>query len=126
MQMPLWLSRLVRTIAICTLPLATSCSLRLADFNAISTRNVNLDQIDLDSVSGKRVVGTSTRFIFLFIPFGLPTLEEAVDDALDSGGGDLMTDTAVYSTGWWFLVGTTSIEVRGSVVETKKARRGGS
>jgi hypothetical protein len=110
----------------CALLLATSCSVRLADFNAISTRNVNLDLIDLDSVPSKKVVGSSTRFIFLCIPFGLPTLEEAVDDALDAGGGDLMTDTAVYRTGWWFLVGTTSIEVRGSVVDTTKAKRGGS
>lgn len=117
---------IARALAITSLLLGSSCTVRVADFNAISTRNVNLDRIDLDSVDGKKVIGTSSRFIFLFIPFGLPTLQEAVDEALDAGGGDLMTDTAVYTSFWWFIFGSTKIEVRGTVVDTAKAQRGGS
>lgn len=104
--------------------LATSCATRVADFNAISTRNVVLDEVDLDRVEGRRVVGSSSRAILLFLPLGFPSLEEAVDEALEQGGGDLLVDAAVYRTSWWFLIGSTGIEVRGTVVNTKNLMKG--
>jgi hypothetical protein len=63
---------------------------------------------------GWRIVEVHTRFYSL----GLPHLNEAVDDALDKGHGDLMLDASVYQGGWWFLFGQVKMQVRGNVVKT--------
>jgi hypothetical protein len=110
----------IRPILAAAAFLLASCQTRLADFTAISTRQVRMESVDLDAHGGSRVRGTSSRFILLFLPFGLPSLQEAVDDALDQGSGDVVLDAAVYRTGWWFLVGTTTLEVRGRVVDSKR------
>ena len=100
--------------------LIAGCSMRIADFTICTTRNVNLDRVDLDTLPQQdKVEGFDKKFIFLFIPFGFPHLETAVDDALDKGNGDVMVDTAVYSEWWWFIVGQTGIKVRGTVVKTR-------
>lgn len=96
----------------------SACTIRQADLTAISTREVNLHGVDLNSLPKKRVVGEDSSFVFLFIPFGLPQLEDAIDDALDKGGGDLMLDAIIYTRSWWFLIGEETIKVKGSVVNT--------
>ncbi|MDY0270036.1 hypothetical protein [Trichloromonas sp.] len=99
---------------------AGGCSVRLGDLSTISTQNVNLDKIDLDSLPQvKGVTGKDTKFVFLFIPFGVPHLEDAVDDALEKGGGDLITDAVIHARGWWFLIGQNTLEVKGNVVKTR-------
>jgi len=105
----------------CLMALTLSgCSLRLGDLSTISTQSVTLNQVDLDALPQvKGVTGKDTKFVFLFIPFGVPHLEDAVDDALAKGGGDLMTDAVIHSRGWWFLVGQNSLEIKGNVVNTK-------
>ena len=86
----------------------------------ISSRNINLDEVDLDSVPQvKGVSGKDTKWWILFIPLGLPQLEEAIDQALKKGDGDLMTDAAIYSEGWWFIVGQSTIRIEGTVVKTR-------
>jgi len=101
--------------------LGAGCSsVRMADVTVISTRNVNIDMVDLDKMPQvKNVTGEDSKFIFLFIPFGIPTMEEAVDNALVKAGGDVMVDGVFYRKGWWFLVGQTAIEVKGNVVKTR-------
>ena len=96
----------------------TGCMTRVADMTAISTRNVSLDKLDLDALPQRKVVGEASTFIFLIIPFGIPHLEDAVDDALNKGNGDLMLDASIHMGGWWFLVGQSTLQVRGSVVKT--------
>jgi hypothetical protein len=96
------------------------CSVRMADMSVVSTRNVTLDRVDIDNMPQvKRVVGKDSKFMFLFIPFGIPHLEDAVDDALDKGNGDVMVDAVIYSQGWWFIVGVNTIKVKGTVVKTR-------
>ncbi len=96
------------------------CAYRIGDMTVLSTRGVNLDKIDLDKMpQTKNVSGTDSKFIFLFIPLGFPHLENAVDDALDKGGGDLMIDAVIQSEGWWFIIGQTAISVKGNVVKTR-------
>jgi len=100
--------------------LAGCATTRLADLTIVSTRNVKLDKIDLDAMpQTKSVVGKDSNFIFLFIPFGTPHLEDAIDNALDKGNGDVMIDAVVYGQGWWFLVGQDIIKVKGTVVKTR-------
>ena len=102
--------------------LVTGCvtNERVGDMTVLSTQNVTLDKVDIDSLPTKRgVIGKDERFVFLFIPFGQPRLEDAVDDALYKGNGDILLDPVVYRKGWWFLVGKNKIEVKASVVRTK-------
>lgn len=88
----------------------------------ISTRNINLDEVDLDKIPQvKNVSGKDTKWTLLFIPLGFPQLEEAIDRALKQGDGDLMTDAAIYTEGWWFIVGQSSIRVEGTVAKTRGA-----
>ncbi len=96
------------------------CSFRLADMTVVSTKNVTFDKVDLDKMPQVRgIVGKDSKFMFLFIPFGYPVLENAIDDALEKGGGDVMIDAVLYSKGWWFLVGENTLEVKGTVVNTR-------
>lgn len=97
------------------------CSVRVGDLTMISSKSVDLEMVDLDAVpqvSG--VSGKDTKFIFLFIPLGSPQLEQAIDEALRKGGGDLMTDVAIYQDFWWALLfGQTTIRVEGTVAKTR-------
>ena len=68
----------------------------------------------------KNVIGKDKKFVFLFIPFGQPTIKGALNDALQKGNGDLMVDASVYVTNWWFLIGQTGIEIKGDVVKTRE------
>jgi len=102
--------------------LASGCSRRIADMTLMTTRIVSLDRVDLDKLPTKRrVVGEASRWWVLFIPLGLhPTLKEAVDDALNKGGGDIMTDAVVRVSGWTAILFTVeTIEVEGEVVKTR-------
>ncbi len=117
--------RSVRLFASLVCLLAISgCSLRIADMSLISTRNVNLDRVDIDTLEGTQVEGSDSGWIFLFIPFSFPHLENAIDVALNRAGGDLMTDAVVHASGWWFIVGQQTIRVEGTVVNTRRSSRG--
>lgn len=99
--------------------LCSACTIRTADMTVLSTRNVNLDGVNLDALQGQTVEGTDTAWNVLLIPLGFPHLEDAVDDALDQGGGDILTDAVVHVGGWWFIIGQQWITVRGTVVKTR-------
>ena len=99
---------------------STGCSLRLADLTVASTKNVTLDKVDLDSFpQTKGIVGKDTKFNILFIPLGYPHLEDAIDDALDKGNGDVMIDAVLHYKWWQFIIGQDTIEVKGTVVKTR-------
>ena len=118
--MKIFMKCLFSILFFATLITSTACSLRLADLSAVSTRNVTLDKVDLDSFpQTKGIVGKDTKWMFLFIPFGVPHLEDAIDDALDKGNGDMMIDAVLHSKGWWFLIGQSSLQVKGTVVKTR-------
>lgn len=99
---------------------SSGCMTRVGDMTMISSRNVNLDKVDVDKLPQTRgVVGTDRHFVLFFIPFGVPHIKDAVDDALDKGNGDLMTDVVFYQGGWWFIVGENILRVKGTVVKTR-------
>ena len=106
-----------------TLLITTGCTTRLGDMTVLSSRNVTLNKVDLDKLPQvKGITGRDSKFIFLCIPFGVPRLEDALDDALNKGGGDVMIDAVVHQEGWWFLVGETALTVKGTVVNTRGTR----
>ena len=109
----------VGILALC-LTLATGCSIRLADFTVISTKSVELDRVDLDDLpKTENVTGYDKKLMLLFFPLGIPHIENAVDDALEKGNGDAMTDAVLYSSSWWFIVGQNILKVEGDVVNTR-------
>ena len=68
-------------------------------------------------------MGESKKFMFLFFPLGMPTIKEALEDALTKADGDLMIDASLYVSSWWFLIGQTGYELRGTVVNTQEGVR---
>lgn len=117
-------SNKIRTDLVCIVlgVLLMGCSTRLSDFTVISTKGVSLDEVDLDSLPQTTgVTGKDSRFFILFPPFptGYPQLQNAIDDALEKGGGDVMTDGVMHRRVWWFIIGQTALEVKGTVVKTR-------
>ena len=78
----------------------TSCTARLGDFSVLSTRNVDIggNYILVD----RNVEGVEKIPIIIFFPLGYPNVENAIDEALKSAGGDLMTD-AVLTYEWFYI-----------------------
>ena len=78
----------------------TGCTARVGDFSVLSTRNVDIggDYI----LVGRNVEGIEKIPIVIFVPLGYPDVENAVDQALQSVEGDLMTDVVV--TYQWFYI----------------------
>ena len=110
-------------ILIAVLACLGGCTTHISDLSVISNKNIDTGQIDLDAISQKKhVEGQDDKFVFLFIPFGQPTLKEALNDALEKGGGDLMINASVYVRQWWFLIGRSGIRIKGDVVNTKRRK----
>ena len=81
--------------------LFVGCSQRIADFTFVSTRNVD--------IGGKykkiaRYSGSDSRIDVLTIPFGIPDLKQAVDNCIEAGGGELLTDAVVDFNQWTAIV----------------------
>lgn len=100
--------------------LCAGCTTRVGDFTLASTKNVDLGNAQLDVKKGKRVSGEDCKFMFLFIPIGIPSVREAVDDALTKGGGNVMVDQVTYMRGWWFIIGQNCFVVEGTVLDVAK------
>jgi hypothetical protein len=78
------------------LGLATGCATR-SDMTAISSKNVNLQNLSLDPSESKgRTSGEDCTHIISFIPTGgPPTIDEAIDRALEARGANILTDAVV-------------------------------
>ena len=102
----------------------TGCSIRHGDFTVMSSKLVRLSEFELEKVDRvKGIEGKDVQHIIIFIPTsGPPTLEGALDDALEKGGGDVITDAVVIFNGWYipYIYGQNSWIVKGDVVKTRK------
>jgi hypothetical protein len=93
----------------------------MGDLTVASTRLASLDRVDLDALPTKRrVVGEDVKWVVFIIPIGIPHLEDAVEAALDAGGGDVLTDATIHQVSWWFLFGQIGYRVIGDVVDTRQ------
>ena len=100
---------------------STGCAIRHGDFAVLSNKLIRVSEFELDKTDRtKNVVGEEVVHIISFIPTGgRPTLENAIDDALDKGNGDVLIDGVMYSKNWWFIFGQLILEVKGTVVKTR-------
>jgi hypothetical protein len=75
---------------------ATACASR-SDLTAVSSKNVNLSGFRLDRTKSLgRTTGTDCVHIVIFIPTGgPPTIDEALDRALEAKHANLLTDAVV-------------------------------
>jgi ribosomal protein L35AE/L33A len=97
-----------------------SCTYRVIDFTAISSKNVTLNLPE--NSKGQRVKGQDYVTTFLGIPWGAPNLKEATDQAIESAGGeyDALIDGVIYQKRkWYFLFGKFGYEVEGTPIVSK-------
>ena len=102
------------------LNLISGCS-TTSDCTVLSSKVVRLNEFELDKADRKQAHGESIVHTFLFIPDkAQPNLKEALDNALEAGGGDVMTDARLTWRSWWFIYGETGWSVDGNVSKTRK------
>ena len=98
----------------------SGCTTHLTDLSMISNKNINLEKIDIDRAPQRKLVeGEDSKFILLFFPLGQPKIKEAVNKALQKGNGDLLVDASLYYKYWWFIIGQSTIQIKGTVVDTR-------
>ncbi|MFQ5514497.1 MAG: hypothetical protein ACE5FG_08645 [Myxococcota bacterium] len=99
------------------------CVIRHGDFTVMSNKVVRLSGFELDKADRvKGIVGKDVQHVIIFFPIGgVPTLEGALDDAFEKGGGDVLTDAVVKSWYWYipYVYGQSGWSVKGDVVKTR-------
>ena len=105
------------------LTLSSGCVIRHGDFSVVSNKLVRTADFELSKAERtKGIVGEDIKHIYLFFPTGVPTLEEAVDDALRKGNGDVVTDAVIKTWSWYIplIYGQHGWSVTGDVVKTRQ------
>ena len=81
----------------------SSCVTRMTDFTIISTKNIDLSQMATFKRGDARVKGEDSRFIVIIIPTGIPSMKQAIDNAIQSVPGCVgLLDGVVYYK--WFYI----------------------
>jgi len=77
------------------------CTVRLADFTIISTKNIDLAR-GADFKRGQaRIEGVDSVSIIIFVPTGTPNIKEAIDRAIESVPGAVaLLDGVIYAKSW--------------------------
>lgn len=104
----------------------TGCATQnIADLSIIVPEKATITPYNLQHATvNKNVNGEDETSIFLIFPLGSPTLENAVNNTLKNGQGDVLTNAKItYKTRWFVLYGYKSIKVNADVV---KLNRGGN
>jgi len=116
--------RLVKLCCIIMLSfLLCSCSVRHGDFTVLSNKLIDTQAFDLNDTNRHAVVGKDVQHIIIFIPIGgPPTLEGAIDNALDQSDGDVLTDAVIEAWGFYipYIYGQAGWKVAGTAVKTRK------
>ncbi len=90
------------------------CTQRIGDFTLISTKNVDIGG-KYKQVDG-RFSGDDSRGVFLGIPLGTPNLKTAVDNCIQAGKGDLITNAVLDGSYWSVIIwGEQKYTVTGDV-----------
>ena len=106
-------SRSRTVLVLCAALLAAGCATRVADLTLVSTKNIDLSNAQIDVRKGVRATGSDCGYFF-----NLPNLEDAIDDALRMGRGNVMIDQVTYSRPQLF---GSCLEVEGTVIDTSES-----
>ena len=101
-----------------------SCSNRLLDVTILSTKNIDLNNIQgYTTNTNQRVTGGATTHIVIFIRLGCPSAKEAADRAAACNGSQCVGLTnATFTEKWWwvpFIYGQITLEVEGDPIMKK-------
>ena len=102
------------TIAVSVL--LAGCTTRTDALTLLSTKNIDLSDAKLEAAKGQRFSGQDCVPIILIFPLGVPNLQEATDEALEKGKGNVMVDQVTTVTAFWFIFGVSCIELEGTVL----------
>ena len=96
-----------------------ACTGHVAHLTLVSTRNVNIEGRALNLRDGVRITGEDCGYALLgLIPLEVPSLEDAVDDALENANGNILTDTQVSASVFHaILFSQTCMKVVGAAVK---------
>ncbi len=95
------------------------CSQHVGNFSGLATGTYRPENVKSSNLIAKDVTGETCKSIFLFIPLGVPKLDEAVSNATAKSGGDFMMNSRVYATSWTMLLyGQNCFKVEGDVYKT--------
>jgi len=101
--------------------LTLGCTMH-SDFTALSSKNVNLTGIAIKKENSKGISsGKDCQHIISFIPTsGPPTLDEAIDRALEPMRANLMLDAQVDWVSFYipYVYGQTCWKVKGEVYDS--------
>ncbi len=103
--------------------LMVGCQTKMFDLTLVSTKNVNLNELEMAELKSAMLVsGYSMKSIVFIFPLGDADIEEAFDDAMNKASGDIMTDVNVYWEGWYipFIYGRFGYKAVGHVWKTNQ------
>lgn len=109
-------------LCLCMVVIVLSGCATRSDFTAISSKNVNLSNLQIDRTKLKgRTMGEDCQDIIILFPTGgPPTLDEALDRALEAKNATLLFDAVVNFHHFYipYLYGQTCWKVEGDAYDT--------
>jgi len=114
------MKKLVLILASILLP---ACTVTHGTFTVMSNKIVDVNNFELGKASRiKNVQGDDTQHIIIFIPTGIPTITNALNDVFEKTDSDVMTDVTVKSWYWYipYIYGNSGWEVTGDDIKTRK------
>lgn len=98
----------------------SGCTTRIGDLTILSTKNIPAETtIIRENVQGKECA----NIVLLLIPIGTmnPTIDGAIDDALDKvSGADALIDVTIESYAWTAILFTQScVTVEGTAISSR-------
>lgn len=96
--------------------LTTGCANRIGDFRLVTTKNIDLARVADFKRSPVRVKAEDSIPIILTIPVGAPSIETALDRAIEKTPGAVALTDAVVTEKLFSIIlyGETSYEVEGT------------
>ncbi len=97
------------------------CSTRYGALTVATTKNIDINMREFEKVE-EGVVGESKKPIIIIIPTGNPSIEDAIDEALQKAGGDIMQNVVIYYKWFYFpwVYGYYKFEIKGDVWKLKE------
>ncbi len=107
---------------------AVACTQRLGNLTVASTKNIAISSFNPGTMQPKKTEGQDCKSLILFIPTGVPNLENAIDNAMANAGTgyNLMTDVVLSSKVWTVILYSQSCYVvTGNAYQLRVALRDG-
>ena len=101
----------------------SACTVTHGSFTVMSNKIVDIKNFDLGkSERIKGVTGENMEHIIIFIPTGVPSITNALNDAFDKTDTDIMTDVTLKSWYWYipYIYGNAGWDVSGDAINTRR------